>query len=124
MKLTVKDIAERYNTSVSRVYYYLNKVIDDSYKKPKGKNPVMYDEEIVLRVGNLIQDATILKRKKQDKEYWRQKSIRLQKENNNLKMEINAIENIKDSIKLLNDLDNQKVNQKEDVASFNKSKSN
>lgn len=116
MKLTAKDIAERYNTNVNRIYYYLKKVLGDNYKKSKGKNPVMYDEEIVLRVGNLIQDATILKRKKQDKEYWRQKSIRLQKENNNLKMEINAIENIKDSIKLLNDLDNQKANQKEDVA--------
>lgn len=31
-------------------------------------------------------------------------------------MEIDAIQNIKDSIKLLNDLDNQKANQKEDVA--------
>ena len=36
---------------------------------------------------------------------------------NNLKMEIDAIQNIKDSIKLLNDLDNQKANQKEAVAS-------
>lgn len=122
MKSTAKDIAERYNTNVNRIYYYLKKVLGDNYKKSKGKNPVMYDEEIVLRIGNLIQDTT--PKSERDKEYWRQKSIRLQKENNNLKMEIDAIQNIKDSIKLLNDLDNQKANQKEDVTSFNKSKSN
>lgn len=109
MKLTAKDIAERYNTNVNRIYYYLKKVLGDNYKKSKGKNPVMYDEEIVLRIGNLIQDTT--PKSERDKEYWRQKSIRLQKENNNLKMEIDAIQNIKDSIKLLNDLDNQKTNQ-------------
>lgn len=109
MKLTAKDIAERYNTNVNRIYYYLKKVLGDNYKKSKGKNPVMYDEEIVLRIGNLIQDTT--PKSERDKEYWRQKSIRLQKENNNLKMEIDAIQNIKDSIKLLNDLDNQKINQ-------------
>lgn len=109
MKLTAKDIAERYNTNVNRIYYYLKKVLGDNYKKSKGKNPVMYDEEIVLRIGNLIQDTT--PKSERDKEYWRQKSIRLQKENNNLKMEIDAIQNIKDNIKLLNDLDNQKTNQ-------------
>ena len=33
MKSTAKDIAERYNTNVNRIYYYLKIVLGDNYKK-------------------------------------------------------------------------------------------
>ena len=32
MKLTAKDIAERYNTNVNRIYYYLKKVLGDKVR--------------------------------------------------------------------------------------------
>ena len=103
MELTIKEIAEKYNTNTGVVYYYVNK-LGLSNKYNPSKFPRVYNEKVINKVGKAIKEHQRKKLSDKDATYWKNRAMRVEKNNSILKRKIKAYSNIKSQLEELENI--------------------
>ena len=103
MGKTVKQIAEEYNMNPANVYYHLTR-LGIKKEKDRYKNPNVYSGKDLAILCQRLEKINEYRLNRENVNYWKKKSRKLDNENKKLKKTVKSLTNIKNELKVLDKL--------------------